>query len=142
MGQTLTYLAAHIIFSTKNRTPLLTDDLKTELIPYMAALIRELRGVAHEINGPPDHLHFLVSLPPMLPVSRAVGFTKANSARWINAKWPRRGRFSWQAGHGAFSVSPSRIADVCRYVREQEDHHRRISYQEEFILFLEKHGIP
>ena len=100
-----------------------------------------LKGKALAINGMEEHVHLLVSLPPTISVSDALRFIKANSCKWVHAKWPQRSTFAWQLGYGAFSVSKSKVPEVVDYIRNQEEHHRKNNYQEEFLALLRKHGV-
>src|SRR5262249_31797262 len=94
-----------LVFSTKNREPSITVDLKPELHAYLGGLTRELKGKAYAVNGMPGHIHMLVSLPPVISISEALRFIKANSSGWVHEKWPTLPSFAWQLGYGAFSVS-------------------------------------
>jgi REP element-mobilizing transposase RayT len=139
MPHTFTNLLTHIIFSTKDRAPLITDDLKPQLHAYMGGIIRELKGKALIINGTADHVHLLVSASPSLSLSDAMRVLKTNSSRWVHEAGCTP--FSWQAGYGAFSVSQSNVQSVFGYIAQQEEHHRKITFQEEYVMFLRKHGI-
>lgn len=139
MGHTYTNLLVHGIFSTKDRMPLIGTEFKSELLAVMGGIVRNIEGKAYAINGTPDHMP--VSLPPSLSVAEAMQKIKANSSRWVHEKWPRLRAFGWQEGYGAFSVSKSNVPDVIKYIDAQEEHHRKISFQEELISFLKKHGI-
>jgi putative transposase len=141
MGRTYTQLFTHVIFSTKQRARLIVPELKAELHAYLGGLTREFKGKALAINGMEQHVHLLVSLPPSVSVSDALRFIKANSCKWVHEKWPRRSSFAWQLGYGAFSVSKSNVPEVVDYIRNQEEHHGKISYEEEFVAFLRKHEI-
>ena|SRR5215216_5354102 len=141
MAHTYTNLLAHVIFSTKARAPLIDPELKPQLFPYMIGIIRELGGRTLAINGLTDHIHLLMALPPAVSVADAMRVLKTNSSRWVHEKWPARRTFGWQAGYGAFSVSQSSAGEVIRYIKEQEAHHKRLTFQEEFVAFLKKHGI-
>ena len=141
MSRTFTNLLTHIVFSTKNREPMIVPDLKPELYSYLGGLTRELKGKSYGINGTSDHVHMLVSLPPAVSISDALRFIKSNSSGWIHAKWLNRKTFAWQLGYGAFSVSKSNVPAVLKYIRNQEAHHRKINFKEEFVEFLVKHGI-
>jgi REP element-mobilizing transposase RayT len=131
----------HIIFSTKDRMPLIDSELKPELHAYLGGMVRELKGKAYSINGTADHVHMLVSLPPTIAISEALKMVKANSSRWASEKWRGRKIFGWQTGYGAFSVSKSNVSSVIKYIETQEEHHRNVSFQEEFIAFLKRHEI-
>lgn len=140
MSRTFTNLLTHIIFSTKDREPLVVPEVKAELYAYLGGLTRELKGKAYGINGTADHVHVLVALPPVVSISEAMRFIKSNSSGWIHDKWPRRA-FAWQLGYGAFSVSKSNVPGVLKYIANQEAHHRRSTFKEEFVDFLRRHEI-
>jgi len=93
------------------------------------------------INGPRDHVHLLFVLPASVALSQFMQKIKANPSRWIHEQWPEQASFSWQTGYAAFSVSESNLGRVREYVARQEEHHRRLSFQEEVVAFLKKHGI-
>jgi REP element-mobilizing transposase RayT len=140
MAHTFANLLTHVIFSTKDRQPLLTPDLRTDLLAYMGGIVRHIHGKLIDSNARPDHVHCLLSLPPALAVAEALRVIKSNSSLWVHETW-HRAAFAWQAGYGAFSVSQSNVPAVVKYIRDQEQHHRKISFQEEFIAFLKAHGI-
>ena len=139
MSRTFTNLLTHVIFSTKDREPMIRSDLRSELFAYLGGLTRELRGKAYGVNGTHDHVHMLISLPPNVSTSDALRFIKANSSGWLCKKWKRA--FAWQLGYGAFSVSKSNVPHVLKYIAKQEAHHRRVAYKDEFLDFLRKHQI-
>ena len=141
MAGTYTNLIYHMVFSTKERAPLLTDDVASELYPYIGGIIRGEGGVALEIGGMADHLHLLVQLKPKPSVADVLMKIKGNSSKWMNEQQKCSCRFGWQEGYGAFSVSESQVPVVAKYIQSQEDHHRSRGFKEEFIEFLEKHGI-
>jgi REP element-mobilizing transposase RayT len=141
MAHTYTNLLTHIIFSTKDRLPLIGAELKPKLLGYMGGIVREMAGTALIINGTSDHVHLLIGLPPALSLSEAMRVLKTNSSKWVHEKWNSQSTFGWQTGYGAFSVSQSNVLAVSEYIAHQEEHHRRISFQEEFVTFLKKHGI-
>jgi REP element-mobilizing transposase RayT len=141
MAHTFTHLLAHIIFSTKNREPLLDADLKPRLFAYMGGIVRELGGAALLINGPTDHVHLLVSLPSTKSISDFMRVLKTNSSRWVHEQFPAKQTFAWQTGYGAFSVSESNRCAVEKYIANQEEHHRVTDFKDEFISFLKRHGM-
>ena len=111
-------------------------------VPTWAESYVNCAGVAALIvNGTPDHVHMLVRMPTLCSVAEMVRVVKANSSRWVHEKWPNHRYFGWQTGYGAFSVSPSNVNAVTKYIAEQEEHHRRTSFQEEFLAFLQKNGV-
>ena len=93
------------------------------------------------ISGTSDHVHMLISLPPVVSMSEALRFLKSNSSGWVHDKWPGRRSFAWQLGYGAFSVSKSNVPEVLKYLSNQETHHRRVTFKEEFVDFLIKNEI-
>ena len=133
-------LLTHVIFSTKDREAWITPDLRMNLLPYMGGIVRNLHGKAIESNARPDHFHALLSLPPALAVADTLRVLKTNSSLWVH-ETRRRAAFAWQRGYGAFSVSHSHLPEVVKYIREQDQHHRQRTYQEEFLVFLKRHGI-
>jgi putative transposase len=140
MSRTFTNLLTHLVFSTKDREPLILPELKSELYAYLGGLTGELKGKAYGINGTKGHIHMLIGLPPAVSISEALRFIKSNSSGWVHEKWPRK-PFAWQLGYGAFSVSKSNVPEVLKYIRSQEAHHRKTSFKEEFIEFLVRHEI-
>ena len=141
MAHTFTNIVIHALFSTKARRPYLDAELKQELFPYMGGIIGKLNGQSLLINGPSDHVHLLFVQPAALGLAELMEKVKANSSRWVKERWPQRARFAWQTGYTAFSVSQSRVEAVRTYIRNQEQHHRKRSFQEELVAFLKQHGI-
>jgi putative transposase len=142
MSHSYACLPTHAVFSTKDRAPLVAGECREKLFPYMGGIVREMGGSALIIGGTADHAHMLLSLPPTQCVADALRVIKTNSSRWVHETWPVRRDFAWQTGYGAFSVSESNREAVARYIADQEKHHRRLSFQEEFIRLLKKHKVP
>ena len=141
MPSTYCNLLYHVIFSTKQREPLVTPAWREELYSYIAGILRGQDGQALEIGGTPDHVHVVMRIRPDVSVSDMVRLVKANSSKWANERPDGAGRFAWQRGYGAFTVSVSQLEAVRQYVRSQEEHHRHRTFQEEFVEFLKRHGI-
>ncbi|OFW27753.1 MAG: hypothetical protein A3H27_18740 [Acidobacteria bacterium RIFCSPLOWO2_02_FULL_59_13] len=141
MAQTFTNLLTHVVFGTKERASSIQPEWKPDLLAYLGGIIRELDGKAVAINGTDDHVHMLLWMPPTRSISETLRVLKTNSSRWVNQERGRKQTFGWQAGYGAFSVSHSNAAAVVRYIRGQEKHHQRVSFQEEFVAFLRKNGV-
>ena len=141
MAHTYINLLNHIIFSTKNHAPFLDDHIKPDLFAYLGGIIHELDSKLLIVNGPADHLHMLVSLSSQTSVAELLRLTKTNSSRWIHEKFSTHKDFAWQIGYAAFSVSQSNLESVRNYIAGQQDHHRHVSFQEEYLNFLKKHGI-
>jgi putative transposase len=139
MAHTLANVVFHLIFSTKTRRPLITPGLRTELFAYLGGIIREMQGTALIINGTANHVHMLVRIRPAQSVAEVVRVVKANSSRWAREKG--NDDFAWQTGYGVFSVSESNVPAVSKYIATQEEHHRRRSFEEEFLAFLKKNNI-
>ena len=141
MGHTFTNLLTHVVFSTKDRRPFLDAELKCRLFPYLGGVVRAHSGTALIINGPTDHVHILASLAAKHSLSELMRELKCDSTGWVHKHFPKHQMFAWQTGYAAFSVSHSNRIDVERYIANQEEHHRRMSFQEELIAFLKKHEI-
>ena len=141
MPTTYSNLLYHIVFSTKQRIPLIADDWKEELYRYIGGIIRAEGGVQIEIGGTNDHVHILAKFKPAISVSEMLNKIKANSSKWANDHKMKMRKFGWQEGYAAFSVSESQVPNLVMYVRNQEEHHRKQTYQEEFLALLERHGI-
>jgi REP element-mobilizing transposase RayT len=141
MPSTYTNLLYHIVFSTKQRIPLIADDWKEELYRYIGGIIRAEGGVALEIGGANDHIHILAKFKASVSVADMLNKIKANSSKWANDHKMKMRKFGWQEGYAAFSVSESRVPDVKEYIQNQEEHHRKHTYQEELLALLERHGI-
>ena len=141
MSHTFSQLLYHLVFSTRNRKALIDPGLRDDLYPYIAGAVRNERGTLLAIGGMPDHVHLLVRLKPVVCLPDLLRSVKANSSGWIHERPDAPPGFAWQEGYGAFTVSESVAGTVCRYIDQQEKHHRRRSFEEEWIGLLEKHGI-
>jgi REP element-mobilizing transposase RayT len=134
-------LLYHVIFSTKMRRPVIAEPWRMRLYPYMHGIVENLGGRLHRANGPADHVHLALELKNDLSVAHAVGTIKANSTGWIHKTFPDSGDFFWQTGYAAFTVSSSALEDLIRYIDKQEEHHRRVTFEEELVAFLKRHQI-
>jgi putative transposase len=141
MASTFTNLLFHIVYSTKYRRSQIRMDARERLYQYIGALIREQQGKLIEIGGMPDHVHILARLSPKLAVSEVLRHTKTNSSKWFNETLQDDDSFAWQRGFGAFSVSASNIEAVRDYIRNQESHHKELTFKDEFRALLLRHGI-
>jgi putative transposase len=140
MSHTSGNIVLHLIFSTQGRRPLIKLDFRADLFSYLGGIIREMHGTALIVNGTVDHVHMLVRIRPAHSAAEVARIAKANSSRWVHEKWDPK--FAWQTGYAVFSVSESNVADVTKYISEQEEHHRKHTYQEEFVAFLKKNNVP
>jgi REP element-mobilizing transposase RayT len=129
----------HIVFGTKGRLPLIPDEMKPRLHQYLGGLVRGLGGIALEINGMAEHVHLLVKLKPTIYFPDFLRDLKSNSSRW--AKENGLQKFSWQRRYGGFTVSESQIDIVRRYIRNQEQHHKKFDFKTEFETLLRSNGI-
>ena len=141
MPQSLAQIYVHIVFSTKERYPFIQTDVEPELYAYMADTIQRMGGAPYLINGMPDHVYVLSSLPRTIPLSKYIEDIKRNSSRWIKTKDGLYQKFAWQNGYGAFSVSSSKKDSVKHYIAGQKEHHRAMSFREEFVSFLQKYNV-
>lgn len=138
MSHTFTKHHFHIVFSTKKRQKLIAKAIRPQLWSYMVGICRNTGILALAIGGIEDHVHLLVELKPDMTVVKAVNLLKSNSSSWMKQQ---ENKFSWQEGYASFSVSASNIPAVKRYVLNQESHHRKMTYEDELLTLLRKHGI-
>jgi REP element-mobilizing transposase RayT len=141
MAQSYTNLLYHIIFSTKDRRPLIASEYEARLYDYIGGTVRGLGGVSLELNGTEDHVHLLAKLRPDKALADVLRDLKANASGWLHDVFPALKGFSWQRGYGAFTVSQSNVEGVRRYIARQKTHHAKVSFRDEFIRFLKANGI-
>lgn len=141
MPQSLANILVHLIYSTKNREPLITDPIRDELHRYSAAILKSCDSPALLINSVEDHVHTVFVLARTTAISDVVEEVKKSTSKWIKSKGAGFSQFYWQSGYGAFSVSHSNLDQVLKYVANQAEHHRRKTFQEEYREFLTRHGI-
>jgi REP element-mobilizing transposase RayT len=141
MANTYTSLHYHVVFSTKNREPWLSETVRERLWPYLGGIARENDLRAEAIGGVADHVHLLLWVPPNLALSKAVQLLKGGSSHWIKENFPAVRGFAWQDGYGAFTVSESQLAVVKKYIGRQAEHHRKKPFAEEYREFLTRHQI-
>ena len=141
MPQSLTKLYAHLIFSTKNRQPFLDDAIRPKVHAYLATIVREMDSPWVVVGGVADHVHLLFDMGKMRTPVEFVEKTKRESSKFIKTLGAKYTRFYWQRGYGMFSVGPAHRDEAEEYVRNQEEHHRVKTFQEEFRAFLIRYGI-
>jgi putative transposase len=134
-------LRIHLIWSTKNRDPLIHPSFESRLFDYLGGILRNHKHVLLAAGGMPDHIHLLIGQHPTDSISDIIRDLKTNSSGWIHQEIPTLKNFSWQTGYGAFSVSKSNELKVGNYIRNQKEHHREHSFEEEFLELLERHEI-
>jgi putative transposase len=141
MPQSLARIWVHLIFSTKDRHPFLSDKLlRTDTHAYLATVLRSHECETLIVGGMEDHVHALFALSRNYSISEIVKEIKRTSSRWVKEQSAHK-RFGWQGGYGAFSVSQSQLKQVIRYIEQQEEHHRRATFQDEYRAFLKKYCI-
>ncbi|MGK2855845.1 MAG: IS200/IS605 family transposase [Thermoanaerobaculia bacterium] len=131
----------HLVFSTKGRRASLAPEVRTELFPVLIGISRNVGTTPIRVGGWVDHVHLLLALSASSQVASIVRDLKSNSSRWIHEHWPAKKGFAWQDGYAAFSVSPGKLESVKRYIETQEEHHRRLSFRDEYLAFLDAAGI-
>ena len=141
MPQSLAKIIVHITFSTKNRMPCLSKDIQPDLHAYMAGILQQLDCKPIQIGGVEDHVHVLCLLSKNHAVCKIVEELKKGSSKWIKPKEPEFKDFHWQNGYGAFSVSQSKVAGTIDYIGNQTEHHRHVSFQDEFRQFLKRYDV-
>jgi REP element-mobilizing transposase RayT len=141
MPQSLARLHIHLIFSTKNREPFITDVVRDSLHAYMATVLQNLGCVPVLINSVEDHVHLLFDMSRTVAISKTVEDVKKSSSKWIKTQSSELANFSWQSGYGAFAVSESNVEAVREYIAKQREHHRQKTFQEEYRQFLERNRI-
>ena len=140
MPQSYTCLHYHLVFSTKGRAPSITPDIRPRLWEYLGGMVRGDGGIPVEIGGTDDHVHLLVTLRQHVALADFMRQLKAGSSSWVHDTFPSAGVW-WQNGYGAFTVSHSAVRVVKAYIANQEVHHKKRTFQEEFRLMLVRHGI-
>lgn len=141
MPQSLAKIYIHLIFSTKNRERILPDDFRADFHAYMGGTLNGLGCSPIEINTEPDHAHLLFVMTRTEPLSDVVGQLKKSTNDWLRARQTKFGGFHWQGGYGAFSVSQSAVEEVRDYIRNQQEHHKRVPFQDEFRQFLKRYEV-
>jgi putative transposase len=131
----------HCVFSTKERRRLISPTLSERLWPFLGGIARQHEMKPIEIGGTADHVHILLSLPSTLCLAKALQLIKGGSCKWVHNTFPEHRLFRWQIKYGAFGVSVSLLEKTIEYIRHQEHHHRRMTFQEEFVALLKKHRV-
>lgn len=142
MANTFTQIYLHIVFAVQNRISLIQPEWKNELYKYITGIVKNNGHKLIAINGVSNHLHLAVGYKPHQLIPELLQDIKANSSKWINEKRFIRGKFNWQAGYGAFSFSHSQIDAVVKYINNQEKHHKKKAFREEYIEMLKKYNVP
>jgi len=141
MANTFTCLQYHLVFSTTTREPWLRSDIEERVWAYLGGIARQNGLKPLLIGGADDHIHMLLGIPPTIPISEALKQLKGGSSGWIKQNITGCRGFGWQDGYGAFTLSKSQESEVKDYIRNQREHHRVRTFQEEYRAFLHRHGI-
>ena len=141
MPQSLSYLLTHIVFSTKDRAPVLDLSIRPALHAYLATVSRSVDCESFRVGGVADHVHLAVRLSRTVAMAKLIEEWKTSSSKWLKTQSPALGTFAWQRGYGAFSVGPSDLDALLDYIDNQEEHHHQASFTDELIRLLEKNGV-
>ncbi|MBN2309900.1 MAG: IS200/IS605 family transposase [Candidatus Hydrogenedentes bacterium] len=141
MPQSLSRILLHVVFSTKQRRPFIRESTRPGLHAYLAGACRSAGSHALRVGGTDDHVHIACVLPRTLTVSDLVEGIKVSSSRWMKTGDAACDDFAWQAGYGAFSLGQSQLKALVRYVDNQEEHHRKLTFKEEFLQLLRRYGL-
>ncbi len=141
MASSLAQIYIHLTFGTKHRKPMIQENIEPELYPYIASVFRELDSPSIAINGTSDHVHSLFRLSKTIALCDVVEEVKKRSSKWIKHKDECYKDFYWHSGYGAFSVSQSGVEKVKKYIYNQKEHHRKHSFEDEFIGLLKKYSV-
>jgi REP element-mobilizing transposase RayT len=141
MANTFTQIYLHLVFAVRNRTSLIQSDWKNELYKYITGIIQNSGHKLIAINGVPNHLHIAVGYRPHQLIPELLQDIKGSSSKWINQRKFVNGKFNWQEGYGAFSFSHSQIDNVVKYINNQERHHKKQTFREEYIKLLKRYNI-
>ena len=141
MAGTFTQVYYHLVFSTKDRFKFISEDIKQDLYSYICGILKNCEGFVYSIGGMADHIHILCSIPSKVAISETIKNLKVASTKWIQNKGDLLLKFRWQTGYGLFTVSHSQIEAVSTYIKNQQQHHEKLSFKDEFRLLLNKHNI-
>ena len=141
MSHTYYQLLYHFVWSTKERRPIITANIKDSLYDYMGGTFRSLKCTPVLFGGVADHVHICVEVPPRYALAEIIRNVKVSSTKWVRQNYVSASGFEWQEGYGAFSVSPSAREAVLKYIRNQEAHHSQVNFKEEFLWLLKNHAI-
>jgi REP element-mobilizing transposase RayT len=139
----MSYVASyvHFVWSTKDRRPTITPQLQEQLWPFIGGIARENKMTALIVGGVDDHVHALVEMPATVSIAKAAQLIKGGSSLWVHRTFPEQRLFAWQEKYAGFTVSVSQIDTLIKYIANQPEHHRKQTFQEEFLAFLKKHRV-
>jgi putative transposase len=140
MANSYTGCYIHSIFSTKNRRPLILPDMRPRLWAYIGGIARQHDFTAICVGGDADHSHALIELSKTLTIAKSIQLLKGGSSKWVNDTL-HSANFNWQTGYGAFSVSADNLDAAIHYIQHQEEHHRTLTFQDEYLSFLQRYSV-
>jgi len=141
MSQSYSKFYSHIIFHTKNNVKFIREDIEDELYSYLGGILRNCKSISFQIGGTSDHIHVLCTLPRTMTLADLAEEIKKSSSKWIKTKGLNYQNFYWQEGYGAFSVGWSQVETVKRYIKNQKQHHAKISFIDEYKRLLDENGV-
>ena len=141
MANTFTQMYVHIVFAVKNREAIITSQLEPQLYKMLVTILKNNGHTAIAIGGMSDHVHMFIGMAPKESLSHLVKELKVSTTAWVNGQHLLRGHFCWQEGYGAFTYSRSQIDAVADYVRNQKNHHAKISFRDEYLRMLQLFGV-
>ena len=141
MADIFSQIYIHLVFSVKERQNVIHKTWREELFKYVSGILNGKDQKVFAIGGMPDHIHILISLRPNCMISELVNSVKTNSSKWINSRGFVKGKFNWQEGYGAFSYGQSQLDHVIQYINNQEQHHQKRSFKEEYIELLQRFNV-
>lgn len=141
MSHSVNQIIVHIVFSTKKRYPFIHKDIRSRLHAYQSVIVRSQKCQAYRVGGIADHVHLAVGLGLTISIAELINKIKSNSARWIKAVDPSLSDFAWQQGYACFSITPTKLDLVKRYIERQEEHHRNLDFKHEYIRLLRVHRL-
>ena len=141
MPQSLVKNYLHITFSTKNRSPFIDNEVKDELFNYLGGICKNMECNPVQVGGVEDHIHILCLLSRKTALMKLIEELKSHSSKWIKTKGSKYQKFYWQKGYGSFSVNPSEIETVVNYIQNQNEHHKKKTYKDEYLAFLKKYHV-
>jgi putative transposase len=141
MSQSYVQFYAHIVFHTKNNMKFIREDIEDELYSYLGGILKSYRSIPLQIGGTSDHIHVLCTLPKTMTLADLTEEIKKSSSKWIKTKGSQYHTFYWQDGYGGFSVGWSQVEQVKNYIRNQKQHHLKVSSMDEYRKLLDENGI-
>ena len=141
MAQTLVSLMVHVVFSTKKRRPMITPDAEPELYAYMVGITKNLESRCLAIGGTSNHVHLLISQSKNIALSHLLEEIKKSSSKWIKTKGASLRTFGWQDGYGAFTIGESQVEALTRYIANQKEHHRKLTFEQELVALLKRYRV-